>query len=37
VRGRWRGHSMPVGRGFLMNTGESGLYVQVGRVMADQK
>ncbi|MCX2715622.1 type VII secretion protein EccCa [Mycolicibacterium sp. J2] len=30
VRGRWRGHPMPVGRGFLMDTGESGLYVQVG-------
>jgi hypothetical protein len=37
VRGRWRGHSMPVGRGFLMSTGDSGLYVQVGRVSADQK
>jgi type VII secretion protein EccCa/type VII secretion protein EccCb len=30
VRGRWRGHPMPAGRGFLMDTGESGLYVQVG-------
>jgi DNA segregation ATPase FtsK/SpoIIIE, S-DNA-T family len=37
VRGRWRGHSMPVGRGFLMSTADSGLYVQVGRVSADQK
>ncbi len=30
VRGRWKGHPMPVGRGFLMDTGESGFYVQVG-------
>lgn len=36
VRGRWRGHSMPVGRGFLMSTADSGLYVQVARVTADQ-
>jgi DNA segregation ATPase FtsK/SpoIIIE, S-DNA-T family len=36
VRGRWRGHSMPPGRGFLMSTADSGLYVQVGRVSADQ-
>jgi len=36
ARGRWRGHSMPVGRGFLMSTTDSGLYVQVGRVTADQ-
>ncbi len=32
VKGRWKGHAMPPGRGFLMNTaesGESGIYVQV--------
>jgi type VII secretion protein EccCa/type VII secretion protein EccCb len=32
VKGKWKGHSMPAGRGFLMNTaesGESGIYVQV--------
>lgn len=29
VRGKWKGHSMPRGRGFLMNTTESGIYVQV--------
>jgi len=32
VKGKWKGHSMPRGRGFLMNTaesGESGIYVQV--------
>ena len=32
VKGKWKGHSMPPGRGFLMNTaesGESGIYVQV--------
>jgi DNA segregation ATPase FtsK/SpoIIIE, S-DNA-T family len=32
VKGRWKGHSMPPGRGFLMNSaisGESGIYVQV--------
>ena len=32
VRGRWKGHPMPPGRGFLMSTGESGRYVQVGHV-----
>ncbi|CDM79564.1 type VII secretion protein EccC (plasmid) [Mycobacterium marinum] len=35
VKGRWKGHSMPRGRGFLMNTadsGESGMYVQVADV-----
>ncbi|OBB05347.1 type VII secretion protein EccC [Mycolicibacterium conceptionense] len=32
VRGRWRGHPMPQGRGFLMGTGGSGSYVQVGWV-----
>jgi len=38
VRGRWRGHSMTPGRGYLMmDTAGSGLYVQVGRVLADQK
>ncbi|MBY0440807.1 MAG: type VII secretion protein EccC, partial [Mycobacteriaceae bacterium] len=30
VRGKWKGHTMPPGRGFLMNTTESGIYVQVG-------
>lgn len=33
VKGKWKGHSMPAGRGFLMNSaisGESGIYVQVG-------
>lgn len=34
VRGRWRGHPMPPGRGFLMSTGDSGKYVHVGRIMA---
>jgi type VII secretion protein EccCa/type VII secretion protein EccCb len=32
VKGRWKGHSMTPGRGFLMNSaisGESGIYVQV--------
>lgn len=32
VKAKWKGHSMPRGRGFLMNTGdsgESGIYVQV--------
>jgi DNA segregation ATPase FtsK/SpoIIIE, S-DNA-T family len=32
VKAKWKGHSMPKGRGFLMNTaesGESGIYVQV--------
>jgi S-DNA-T family DNA segregation ATPase FtsK/SpoIIIE len=32
VKVKWKGHSMPKGRGFLMNTaesGESGIYVQV--------
>lgn len=32
VKGKWKGHAMPRGRGFLMNTpesGESGIYVQV--------
>jgi DNA segregation ATPase FtsK/SpoIIIE, S-DNA-T family len=32
VKGKWKGHSMPPGRGFLMNTaesGEAGIYVQV--------
>ncbi len=32
VRGRWKGHPMSAGRGFLMGTGESGRYVQVGHV-----
>jgi len=35
VKGKWKGHSMPQGRGFLMNTaesGESGIYVQVADV-----
>lgn len=32
VRGRWRGHAMPVGRGILMSTAESGRYVQIGHV-----
>ncbi|WP_396911778.1 type VII secretion protein EccCa [Mycolicibacterium sp.] len=32
VRGRWKGHPMPRGRGFLMGTGGSGSYVQVGWV-----
>lgn len=32
VRGRWKGHPMPQGRGFLMGTGGSGSYVQVGWV-----
>jgi DNA segregation ATPase FtsK/SpoIIIE, S-DNA-T family len=30
IRGKWKGHAMPRGRGFLMNTTESGMYVQVG-------
>ena len=30
VRGRWKGHDMPTGRGFFMSTAESGKYVQVG-------
>lgn len=34
VRGRWKGHPMPPGRGFLMTTGESGNYVHVGRFLA---
>jgi S-DNA-T family DNA segregation ATPase FtsK/SpoIIIE len=32
VKGRWKGHSMPAGRGFVMNSaisGELGIYVQV--------
>lgn len=29
IQGRWKGHPMPAGRGFLMNTTESGMYVQV--------
>lgn len=32
IQGRWKGHPMPPGRGYLMNTaesGESGIYVQV--------
>ena len=32
VKNKWKGHSMPPGRGFLMNTvesGETGIYVQV--------
>ncbi|AFV14853.1 MULTISPECIES: type VII secretion protein EccC [Mycobacterium] len=32
VKGKWKGHWMPKGRGFLLNTaesGESGIYVQV--------
>ena len=37
VRGRWRGHPMPPGRGFLMSTGESGNYVHVGRIMLQNK
>ena len=36
VRGRWKGHPMGAGRGFLMSTGESGLYVQVGHVPAPE-
>ena len=36
VRGRWRGHPMPAGRGFLMGTGESGNYVQIGDVLPEQ-
>jgi hypothetical protein len=36
IRGRWRGHPMRPGRGFLMNTAESGRYVQVGWVAAGQ-
>jgi hypothetical protein len=36
VRGRWKGHDMPTGRGFLMNTAEAGKYVQVGWVSADR-
>ena len=29
IRGKWKGHAMPRGRGFLLNTTESGIYVQV--------
>jgi type VII secretion protein EccCa/type VII secretion protein EccCb len=29
IQARWKGHPMPPGRGFLMNTTESGIYVQV--------
>ncbi|WP_188113184.1 hypothetical protein, partial [Mycobacterium simiae] len=29
IRGKWKGHPMPPGRGFLLNTTESGVYVQV--------
>jgi type VII secretion protein EccCa/type VII secretion protein EccCb len=36
VRGRWKGHDMPAGRGFLMITAESGRYVQVGLVPVDR-
>jgi type VII secretion protein EccCa/type VII secretion protein EccCb len=36
VRGRWKGHDMPAGRGFLMVTAESGRYVQVGAVSVDR-
>jgi type VII secretion protein EccCa/type VII secretion protein EccCb len=36
VRGRWKGHPMAAGRGFLMSTGESGHYVQVGHVSAPE-
>jgi DNA segregation ATPase FtsK/SpoIIIE, S-DNA-T family len=36
VRGRWKGHDMPAGRGFLMITAESGRYVQVGWVPVDR-
>jgi hypothetical protein len=32
VRGRWRGHPTPTGRGFLMTSAEGGTYVQVGAV-----
>jgi hypothetical protein len=32
IRDKWKGHPMPQGRGFLMSTGASGTYVQVGRV-----
>jgi DNA segregation ATPase FtsK/SpoIIIE, S-DNA-T family len=32
VRGRWKGHPMVPGRGYLMTGGESGRYVQVGDV-----
>ena len=35
VRGRWKGHDMPTGRGFLMSTAETGKYVQVGMVSVD--
>ena len=35
VRGRWKGHDMPCGRGFLMNAAETGKYVQVGSVLVD--
>jgi hypothetical protein len=37
IRGRWKGHDMPAGRGFLMLTGASGKYVQVGQVSAGQE
>jgi DNA segregation ATPase FtsK/SpoIIIE-like protein len=36
VRGRWKGHDMAAGRGFLMITAESGRYVQVGWVPVDR-
>lgn len=29
IKGKWKGHSMPPGRGFLMNLGDSDIYVQV--------
>ena len=40
VKGKWKGHSMPPGRGFLMNTaesGESGIYVQVADLAVSPK
>ena len=37
VRGRWKGHPMAPGRGFLMGTGESGRYVQVGHVVSPEE
>lgn len=37
VRGRWYGHHMPPGRGYLMTKGESGLYVQVASVPTGER
>lgn len=37
IQAKWRGHSMPPGRGFLMNTDEGGTYVQVAEGGSDDE